>query len=304
MTGDPLQPLLDARGVVVLDGGTATTLERAGHDLAEQLWSARLLHDDPGPIRDVHRAFLEVGADVVITASYQATAAGFVSAGIAADRVPDLLVRSVELGREACEAAERSDALVAASIGPYGAALGDGSEYRGDYGRDRTELAAFHRDRLTVLSAAGADLLAIETIPSAPEAEVLLELLEEVPGPPAWMTFVGRDEATIADGTPLIEVAGPALRSARVLGVGVNCTPPGLVAPLLRELQELPGHRVVYPNLGDAWDATRRRWRHRDRIPFPAVDTWREFGAHVIGGCCGTTPAHIGQLVRHLGRGD
>lgn len=294
---DPLAAIIARRGVALLDGGLATTLEARGADLSGRLWSARVLRERPDLVRDVHADFLRAGADVVITASYQASFAGFAAAGIAPDETVELLRRSVALGRDAAVLAARPDALVAASVGPYGAYLADGSEYRGDDDRSADELKRFHRGRLEVLSSAGPDLIAIETLPSARELAALLELLDEVSGPPAWVTFACRDGERIGDGTSFVEAATLAAAHRRVIGVGVNCTPPQHVSPLLRSLQPRPVdvHLVVYPNVGDAWDAQQRRWVRSRRFVSPV--RWRELGADVIGGCCGTTPQDLVGLV-------
>lgn len=298
---DPLGDLLEARGVVLLDGGLATTLTDRGADLAGELWSARLLAEDPDAIREAHAAFLEAGADVVITASYQATMAGFARRGIDPAHARRLLRRSVELARAARRRTGRSHALVAASVGPYGAALADGSEYRGYRAVGVSALRRFHRERLGILGDAGADLLAIETLPAADEAEALLDLLDEVGTPPAWMTFTARDDGHLGDGSPIGPVAASAAAHPRIVGVGVNCTPPEHISGLLDALPP-PGetHRVVYPNLGDRWDPSRDRWTPRQSIPAGLVRSWRRRGVAVVGGCCGTSPAHIAALGRTL----
>lgn len=286
--------------MAILDGGLATTLGARGADLSGRLWSARVLRERPDLVRDVHADFLRAGADILVTASYQASFAGFQAAGIGQDETVALLCRSVELAREAADVAARPDAIVAASVGPYGAHLADGSEYRGDHDVTVADLERFHRRRLEVLATAEPDLLAIETLPSSRELDALLELLDEVPGPPAWVTFSCRDETRIGDGTPVAEVAARAASHARVIGVGINCTPPQFVAPLLRSLHRLPRstHLVVYPNIGDTWDARRQRWVGRQERVDP--DPWRHLGADVVGGCCGTSPEDIRRLVSRL----
>src|SRR3954469_13108449 len=181
-----------AGGPVVLDGGLATELERRGHDLSSSLWSARLLADDPAAVTEVHRAFLDAGAQVVTTASYQASFEGFAAVGVDAIGTRQLLRRSVELARQAV--AETADAArtpwVAASVGPYGAALADGSEYTGAYGEMLTvaALRRFHHDRLAVLVDAGPDVLALETLPALAEVEALVAELDGL-GVPAWLSL-------------------------------------------------------------------------------------------------------------------
>jgi homocysteine S-methyltransferase len=286
-----LPDLLAAEAPVLLDGGLATELEARGEDLSDARWSARLLEDDPEAVVAVHRAYLEAGARVLITASYQATE-------------PALLRRSVELAQVARERAGRPDALVAASVGPYGAVLAGGQEYTGEYGAaTAAEVAAFHERRLRALLEAGPDCVACETIPRADEAAALARILDRLAAPPAWISFACRDGARTAHGEPIEAAVAAATTGKRVVAVGVNCTAPEHVAALLermRAVTELP--LVAYPNSGRVWDAAARAWREpgATELPGAAVRAWVGAGARLVGGCCGVGPDAIRALGRTL----
>jgi len=305
----PLAPLLEAQGVIVLDGGLATELEARGEVLDDELWSAKVLQEHPEVVRQVHLDYLRAGADCVVSASYQATFEGFARQGLTGRQTESLLRRSVSLALEAREAfwVENRDPgrlrpLVAASVGPYGAFLADGSEYTGDYGLDRDRLREFHRRRLEVLADSGADLLACETIPSIAEAHALCDLLGSADGTPAWLTFSCRDGERISDGTPFVEAVEVALACPRVIAVGVNCTAPGLVSGLLASLGKIPKPLVVYPNSGERWDAVGKRWTGAELAvdPVALCSDWRALGAEVLGGCCRTGPARIAAMRARL----
>jgi homocysteine S-methyltransferase len=294
MVEDPFAPL---PGVVVLDGGMATELEAHGADLSDDLWSARLLLDDPQLIVDVHRAYVDAGADVVIGASYQASFEGLERRGLDHAAATALLERSVALAREGAH----DRALVAASIGPYGAVLANGAEYTGEYGLGdaetaRTFLRDFHGPRADVLASAAPDVLAIETIPSIVEADALLQVLDALTDTPAWISFSCRDETHLNDGTPFVDAVDLVAGHGAVIAVGVNCTSPRAVPGLVRiaaEHTDIPV--VVYPNRGGTWDPRGKRWIGDD-LPDglgPLADELRQVGARLIGGCCGTGPADI-----------
>ncbi len=278
------------QGPLVLDGGLATELERRGADLRDRLWSARILLEDPDLIRAVHADYFAAGADVAISASYQASFEGFGERGLSRERAAGLMRRSVELAREAAG----DDRIVAASVGPYGAVLADGSEYVGRYALSVQELIEFHRPRIDVLLEAGPDLLAIETIPSILEAEALVTILEGLPGVSAWISFSCSDDVHISDGTPFADAAALAASSPRVVAVGVNCSPPVHIPALLSSVRvDVP--LLVYPNVGSTWDAVAKSWILEGPRPDfgTAALEWRAAGARIVGGCCGTTPDDI-----------
>jgi homocysteine S-methyltransferase len=284
---------------LVLDGGLATHLEALGADLSDELWSARLLLEDPGLIRRVHADYFAAGAGVATSASYQASIPGFVRRGLDAARAEGLIRLSVELAAQARD--EAGGGLVAASVGPYGAFLANGAEYTGDYDLDEEGLVAWHRPRWEILASAGADLLACETIPSYAEGRALARLLRETPPVRAWVSFSCRDGGHLSDGTPIGEAAALFAGDPQVVAVGVNCTAPRHVPALIAALAG--GHPVVvYPNSGETWDAERRRWLGlADPVEFgQAAKEWELAGASLIGGCCRSTPDHIRQVRAHL----
>lgn len=312
MTEHPLQPFLDA-GIGVLDGGLATELERRGADLRDALWSARVLLESPDSIVEVHESYFEAGADVAITASYQASEVGFASRGIDRAGTAALLGRSVALAREARDrwlGSERGSArrrprpIVAASVGPFGAVLADGSEYTGDYGVSREDLREFHLARLEALVEAGPDLLAIETIPSLLEAEAIAQALTTFGDAlPAWGTFTLRDPDRIADGSALSDAVAAITTSPSVVAVGVNCSPPSTAVAAVSGLSattSLP--IVVYPNRGVRWNAAARTWDGSADVDLARVS--RDAvgaGAGFVGGCCGTGPDDIRAIAAATG---
>lgn len=298
---DRFDQLLAREPFAILDGGLATELERDGCVLDDPLWSAKILMDAPERVFAVHRRFVQAGADILTTASYQATLPGLRARGLDEMQARALLRETVALAR----AAAGPDTLVAASIGSYGAYLADGSEYRGDYALDRQALFEFHRPRFDELVASAPELLAFETIPSAVEAEAIAELLDNTAGPRAWVSFSLRagdhEQVQISDGTPLARAIAPLLGHPRVAALGCNCVGPAEVLPALlllaRETDGLP--LIAYPNSGERWHA--RAWAGAETPPdeFVALArAWLAAGARVIGGCCRTRPEHIAALAR------
>ncbi len=293
-----------ARPFSVLDGGLSSALELAGHDLSGELWTARLLTEAPDAIVTAHLGFLRAGAEVLITSSYQASIAGFIGAGISRSDAVTLIGLTTELAREAVvrhrrEATHPTDPLVAASVGPYGAVLADGSEYTGVYDLSAGDLAEFHRARLEFLIASEPDLLAAETIPSLAEARAVIDAFGRLPAMPSWISFSCRDGATTCAGDPIEAAIAVACSSPQVIAVGVNCSAPGHIGELLERaatVTSLP--LVAYSNSGQRWDPRQRCWTG-EQDPFddaPMLDRWIAAGARLIGGCCGTAFDEIRSL--------
>ena len=293
-----------AAGPIVLDGGLSNQLEAQGQDLRDALWSARLLADDPDQITAAHAAYFGAGAQVAITASYQASFPGFAARGIGREQAAALLRRSVELARRAQRDADERDLRaglaprgrwVAASVGPYGAVLADGSEYRGRYGLSVAQLEAFHAPRLETLIAAGPDLLALETIPDADEARALMNLVRGS-GVPCWLSLSATGACTRA-GQALSNAFALAADVDEVLAVGVNCCAPQDVRAAVEIAGAITGKPVVvYPNSGEVWDAEARAWREESSFDAGLVRDWIGAGARLIGGCCRVGPAAIGEV--------
>jgi homocysteine S-methyltransferase len=302
---------LDAGELVVLDGGLATQLEAQGADLSDVLWSARLLVEDPAAIVDAHLAYYRAGARVATTASYQATFEGFARRGIGHDEAARLLRRSVDLAAAAraqadAEAPGGPPRFVAASIGPYGALLADGSEYRGRYGRSVAQLRAFHRDRLRVLAATGADVLAAETIPEVEEAAAVAGLVAETEGAAAWVSFSCADGSRIRSGAPIEEAVAAVAGTPGVVAVGVNCTAPEHVPELVARIGAVTALPIVaYPNSGEGWDASGRAWTgpRGGAVDGVAARAWIAGGARLVGGCCRVTPGQIASIAAEAAAG-
>jgi len=292
---------------MILDGALATELERRGADLSDPLWSAKVLLEQPELIRAVHRDYFAAGADVATTATYQATFEGLARRGLDHAQAAQLMRTAVALACEAREAfwaeparaGDRLRPLIAASIGPYGALLADGSEYRGEYDLNDEALMAFHRPRLCVLAESDADLLACETIPSLREALALARLLQEFPQRSAWISFSCRDAVHTCEGQPIAECVARLREFPQVVAVGVNCTAPEYIENLLLQMRgQTDRPLLVYPNSGEHYDAQAKRWiGAAESSPLAShAQAWQRAGARLIGGCCRTSPADIHAL--------
>ena len=301
---DPIASILDHRPALVIDGALATELERRGYNLKDDLWSARILLEQPEAIQQLHYDYFTAGADCAITASYQATIAGFMKHGLNEKDAIDLIQKSVKLAIAARDEfwmdetnrLGRPKPLVAASVGPYGAYLAHGEEYIGNYGLTKIELMDFHRPRMRALIEAGPDMLACETIPSLVEAQALADLLKEFPNTMAWISFSARDESHISEGQGFADCIRHLEDNPQIAALGINCTSPKYIPSLIRAAKQATHKPILtYPNSGETYDADKMDWNN-DPVTESFGDQardWYKAGARLIGGCCRTTPEDI-----------
>ena len=281
----------------VLDGGMGTLLEQRGIDVNNPMWSATALVESPDAIRQAHLDYYRAGARIGISASYQASFEGFAAAGFSREQTEKLMRLSVQLAREARD--EHGSGLVAASVGPYGAMLADGSEYRGDYGLSATELRDWHLERMRVLASAGPDIFAVETIPAIAEIGGIVDALDQL-DTPAWIS-VTVNSGRLPTGESLESAFELAATSDRVVAIGINCSYPAEVTGALiaaRKVTDKPF--IAYPNSGELWDAKNHTWVGAPDIPGNLVEEWLHLGITAIGGCCRVDPdeiSHISKIV-------
>lgn len=308
---NPIESILDRQSALVIDGALATELERRGYDLKDDLWSAKILLEKPEAIKQLHFDYFKAGADCAITSSYQATVEGFMKRGLNRAEAIGLLQTSFRLAVEARDefwADEsnrigRSQPFIAASIGPYGAYLADGSEYRGNYGLTEKELMDFHRPRMRALVEAGAEFLACETIPALMEAQALAKLLSEFPAITAWFSYSARDDRHISEGQPFADCVRLLEDHPQIEAIGINCTSPKYIPSLIREGKKQTHKPIlVYPNLGESYDANTNDWDGHAAVESFGEEarTWYAAGARLIGGCCRTSPEDIRVIARWI----
>lgn len=302
--------LLNFSAVHVLDGGLATELEQHGCDITGPLWSAHVLDRSPAALAAVHMDYLRAGADCIATASYQISSMGYRhldltahEAEVAAART---LVQSVDAADQARAQYARENSRrvwIAASLGPYGAALHNGAEYHGCYDIEESALVEFHAERLAVLAETDADLVIFETVPSLPEAEAIIRALASFPGLAAWLSFTCRDGAHVAHGESLRACSERLSDAPQIVAIGINCTAPHFILPLLAAAQDgVRDHKpvIVYPNSGEVWNAPTRSWHGDDNSAHfgTMARAWFAAGAQAVGGCCRTRPAHIAAVAQ------
>ena len=299
----------DISRIRVLDGGMATELERRGCDISGPLWSAHVLADSPQTIEAVHLSYLEAGADCILTASYQVSAMGYAELGQPPEAAAAALRQSVDLAfaaRNRYRQHSQRPVWIAASLGPYGAALHDGSEYHGNYSVSFADLVRFHTERLAVIETTQADFVALESVPSLQEAEAIIEALHQHPLVHVWISFTCKDGEHVSHGEKLVHCAEFLERQKQIIAIGINCTQPKLILPLIAQLKQATGKPiVVYPNSGEGWDAEHRCWTgESDAVGFGQLARdWSAAGAQIIGGCCRTGPEHIRAIREALNMG-
>ena len=301
-----MKNILKKQKIVIIDGATGTELERKGYDINDSLWSAKFLMENPTAIAEVHKDYLNAGSDCITTLSYQATFEGFKNRGLSDSESKNLLQSSVTLAQKVRDDFWKKNAsnnrikpLVAASIGPYGAYLADGSEFRGNYGLSEDELISFHERRMRTLLEAKPDLLAFETVPCLIEAQAYVQLLKQFPLEQAWISFSAKDGKHINSGESIKECAKFLDNKEQIVAIGINCTAPEYIESLIKEIKEVSSKPIIiYPNGGAAYDGITKTWSTQVNTKEygKMALMWYQKGASIIGGCCQTTPDDIKQI--------
>ncbi len=278
--------------MIKLDGGLSTALENNGNNLNTSLWSGELIRSKPDEITRAHLDFINAGSQIIITSSYQISYLGCEKRGWSDLQVEQALRDSTSLAKAAVNKSGK-DVKIAASVGPYGAALADGSEYKGDYGVSKSALKDFHARRLDILISTSPDYLALETMPDTFEVEVLVELLKDCPIP-YWISYSCKEGNQTNAGQSFQSAIDVAEAAALI---GINCTKPELITELMRSAKSSKPF-VIYPNSGRIWDADKKIWTGSARSGFSnkLIQEWVEAGAQIIGGCCGIGANEINEL--------
>jgi len=286
--------------VHVIDGGLSTELERLGAKIQGELWTGRALLEDPAVVAEAHRAFALAGAEVVISSSYQLSRQGFEEIGLTAADADEALRQSIRVAKDAVAG---TNAKVAASIGPYGAVLHDGSEYRGVYAVGQAELEKFHSERLAVLLEESPDYLAIETISNVVEAKALAQVLKNV-DVPKWFSFTAGSSELLWSGEKVEDAVREIAELPNLVAVGFNCVAPELVAGLAERIKPLINAEIIaYPNRGGTWDSAAGVWLGNEPRELASwLDEWTAAGVTWVGGCCSTDSRDIASVKDALGR--
>lgn len=307
-----IEDILKQYPVVILDGALGTELENRGCDLNDNLWSSKVLMDNPQLIKEIHKDYFTVGADCAISATYQATIEGFMDKGMTKEEAILLMKKAVQIAIDArdefwleCEDTNRPKPFVAASVGPYGAYLIDGSEFRGGYQVTEDELVAFHRERMKILIESGADILACETVPCLLEAKALVRVLKEFPEVHAWISFTAKDGLHVSNGETIAECAEFLDKQEQIAAIGINCSSPKYLNSLIKEIKNHSMKPIiVYPNSGEVYDVVSKTWDEQCFVAHFGEDAkkWYKAGATVIGGCCRTKPSDIAEITEWVRR--
>lgn len=288
---------------LILDGSMSYELEKQGVDTANKLWTATALADSLQAVYNTHLEYFKAGAQLTITDTYQANVQAFTAAGYSAEEAREFIADGVKIAQKARDDYEKQTGVhnfVAGTVGPYGAYLADGNEYRGAYDLTEKEYLDFHLPRLKVLLANKPDCIAIETQPKLTEVVALLDYLTaNAADVPVYVSFTLHDNQTISDGTSLREAATKVSSYRQVFAVGINCVKPQMVTPAIDEIKLYTDKTIVaYPNLGASYNPVTKQWEKFDQdFNFTELaGQWYQHGAHLIGGCCTTGPQQIKEI--------
>jgi homocysteine S-methyltransferase len=288
-----LQRLSDPRPIL-LDGATGTELERRGVDTSTPIWSAMALIDAPKIVEQVHRDYLDAGAEIIVTNTFRTHRRNLEKVGLG-EEAGRLTTLAVAIAQKAVRESGKQ-AFVAGSMAP----LED--SYSTDKPHPREVYLQEHGEMARNLAAAGVDLLLIETMKDIVEAEIAAKAAKST-GLPFGLSFICKPDANLLSGESLAD-AVKAVEKHQPNFIGINCTAADSLDKTLRQLRGLTALTIaVYANTQHTED-----YLHWDEIEGSEpqayarlAEAWLAAGAQLVGGCCGTRPEHIAALASLIG---
>lgn len=289
----PLKKLLASRSPVILDGAMGTELQRRDVDTGLPLWSANALVVHPETILEIHKEYVEAGADIITTNTFRTTRRTLRRANIP-DRSLQLTKAALALARQARESFPDREILIAGSMAP----LEDC--YRPDLVPPDHDLVSEHAELAGRLAEGGVDFIILETMGTIREAYAACQCARAT-GKEVVVSFVCDRNGRLLGGESLQD----AVREVTALSptaFSINCVSPRYLATAMAELKaasQLPF--AVYGNVG-APESDKHGWEFdRDVLENEYARyalEWQRDGASIIGGCCGTSPAYTQAIVR------
>ena len=289
-------------GIVLLDGGTGTELDRRGVSMDPEAWCGPATLENTAVLEAIHRDYIAAGADIVTANTYASSRLMLRPAGFA-DRFEEINRTAVAAARRAREASGREDVLVAGSLS-HMVPMAGGTAHT-DLAREpsRAELAEAFGELATLLRDEGCDLILLEMM-YHPDRMPAAFAAATATGLPVWAGFSARrgEDGRVLSFAPERDIAFEetirVLDDFEVAAAGVMHTPSNVVGDALTLLRDAyAGPLTAYPDSGYF---KMPQWQFEDVIPPDELrrfaTDWVAQGAKVIGGCCGLSPEHIAAL--------
>eukprot|EP01038_Epipyxis_sp_PR26KG_P005628 gene5628-7772_t len=315
---------LQTKGYLILDGALGSEVKyRNPSSMDPYLWSAGALIDDISTINGIHLDYIQQGADIITTSSYQISYESFQRfRGYSISQTNKYLLDSINVAHSAktraCDLVEKS-IFVASSIGCYGAHLADGSEYHGEYGKSLSYLMNWHEQKLNYVALQNPNIIACETIPCKMEAIALTKLIANSSSQfCSWISLACKSETLLNSGESIEDTLRAIEDDVEYqlekengnfdkLMIGVNCTDPIYVEEIINLMKEnIKSTRVLvaYPNRGCVWNDESKSYVEESGFSddqfAECAKCWLDAGARIIGGCCCTTPLTISKVKSSL----
>ncbi len=277
---------------ILLDGGLGTELQRRGIKTALPLWSADALMKNPEVVKQIHRDYIDAGADIITTNTFRTNRRTFDHAKME-NKARKYTLRACELAKEAAKESGRKDILIAGSIAPV-----EDCYTPGLVPKKIDVLIEEHADLVQNLKEGGVDVLWIEAMNSVRETIAVLEAAKKH-GMESAVSFLCTPEGNLFDGDPIEDVITTILPYSP-LAILSNCSSPKRIGVSLRRMVACTNIPCgVYAN-GDGEPHPDQGWifhgQHFPKEYATCAKEWLDAGALIIGGCCGTTPDYIRGL--------
>jgi homocysteine S-methyltransferase len=273
--------------IKLLDGSMSFPMEHLGYNLKNKLWTGMALISDPDIIKNIHKDYINAGADYISTSTYQVSYDRLKNMGYQSSEIKKVFQKSVDLVKEAIkESGSKKEIKIVGSFGPFASYDPNASEYVGKYNSTDDEIKNFHLNNINIIEETDLDIILYETIPCLREIKVLSKVLSQT-NKEIWISITCNENIEFRDGSSFKEACKIISQIEQITTLGINCFSPLLVEKALKELKKYSNKKtLVYPNSGEQYNPKVKYWSGKNEFNNLMIKNWLSLSPDIIGGCC------------------
>ena len=276
-----------SKKIKLLDGSMSFPMEQLGYNLKNKLWTGKALINNPDLIKDIHKGYIDAGADFISTSTYQISFDRLKNMGYQSEEIKKIFQKSVDIVKDAIEESKlKKEIKIVGSFGPYASYDPEASEYIGEYDSTDIEIKKFHLNNIRIIEETDLDIILYETIPCLREIKILSEALSHSTKE-IWISITCNEEMEFRDGSSFKDACEIISKIEKITTMGINCFSPLLVKKAIDLLKKYSNKKIlIYPNSGEIYNPKERFWTGNNEFNNSMIKNWLSLYPDIIGGCC------------------